>query len=36
LQQVLAQRQLSLLQDAQQQQWVLQLGENGGTTTGTP
>jgi hypothetical protein len=34
LQQTLAQRQLSLLQDAQQ--WVLQLGENGGTTTGTP
>ncbi len=34
LQQALAQRQLSLLQDAQQ--WVLQLGENGGTTTGTP
>ena len=36
LQQTLAQRQLSLLQDAQQQQWVLQLGENGGTTTGAP
>ena len=34
LQQALAQRQLSLLQDAQQ--WVLQLGENSGTTTGTP
>jgi hypothetical protein len=34
LQQALAQRQLTLLQDAQQ--WVLQLGENGGTTTGTP
>ena len=34
LQQALAQRQLSLLQDPQQ--WVLQLGEYGGTTTGTP
>jgi hypothetical protein len=34
LQQALAQRQLSLLQDAQQ--WVLQLGENSGTPTGTP
>ncbi len=34
LQQALAQRQLSLLQDAQQ--WVLQLGEYGGATTGTP
>jgi len=34
LQQALAQRQLSLLQDAQQ--WVLQLSEYGGTTTGTP
>jgi len=34
LQQALAQRQLSLLQGAQQ--WVLQLGENGGTATGTP
>ena len=36
LQQALAQRQLSLLQETQQQQWVLQLGEYGGTTTGTP
>jgi hypothetical protein len=36
LQQALAQRQLSLLQEPQQQQWVLQLGEYGGTTTGTP
>jgi len=34
LQQALAQRQLSLLQDAQQ--WVLQLGEYSGPTTGTP
>jgi hypothetical protein len=34
LQQALAQRQLSLLQDPQQ--WVLQLGGYGGTTTGTP
>jgi hypothetical protein len=36
LQQALAQRQLSLLQDAQQQQWVLQLSEYSGTATGTP
>jgi len=36
LQQALAQRQLSLLQDTQQQQWVLQLSEYGGTATGTP
>lgn len=36
LQQALAQRQLSLLQETQQQQWVLQLSEYGGTTTGTP
>src|SRR5262245_54432104 len=34
LQQALAQRQLSLLQDPQQ--WVLQLSEYGGTATGTP
>lgn len=34
LQQALAQRQLSLLQDSQQ--WVLQLGQYGGAATGTP
>jgi hypothetical protein len=36
LRQALAQRQLSLLQDPQQQQWLLQLGEYGGAATGTP
>lgn len=36
LRQALAQRQLSLLQDPQQQQWVLQLGTYGGATTGNP
>ena len=36
LQQALAQRQLSLLEEPQQQQWVLQLSEYGGATTGTP
>jgi hypothetical protein len=36
LQQALAQRQLSLLEEPQQQQWVLQLSEYSGATTGTP
>jgi hypothetical protein len=36
LRQALAQRQLSLLQDPQQQQWLLQLSEYGGAATGIP
>jgi Uncharacterized protein conserved in bacteria (DUF2066) len=36
LRQALAQRQLSLLQDPQQQQWLLQLSEYGGAATGNP
>jgi hypothetical protein len=36
LQQALAQRQLSLLQEPQQQQWLLQLSEYGGAAPGTP
>jgi hypothetical protein len=36
LRQALAQRQLTLLEDPQQQQWLLQLSEYGGTATGTP
>lgn len=36
LRQALAQRQLSLLQHPQQQQWLLQLGTYGGAATGNP